>query len=61
VLCGAAGILRRPSAPALIFECLSENYSRFGHSTGEVIAYLNSFGYRVFPMEGGYNVTARKA
>jgi FkbM family methyltransferase len=61
VLCGAAGILRRPGAPALIFEWLSENYSRFGHSTDEVIAYLNSFGYRVFPMEGGYNVTARKA
>jgi hypothetical protein len=34
------------------------NYSRFGHSTEEVIGFLNSFGYRVQPMETGY--TARK-
>lgn len=60
VLCGAAGMLRRPGAPALIFECLPATYSRFGHSADEVIAYLDSLGYRVRPMETGYNVTARK-
>ena len=60
VLGGATEILSQPSAPALIFECLPDNYSRFGHSTEELIGFLNSFGYRVQPMEAGYNVTARK-
>ncbi len=60
VLCGAADLLARPSAPVLIFECLPETYSRFGCAEEDVTGYLRSFGYEVRPVTGSYNRIARK-
>ena len=71
VLRGAEAALRRPTPPAILFECLPETYSRFGHSPGVVIGHLQSLGYEVHrigeggalePFEGvpgiGYNLVA---
>src|SRR5262249_12830632 len=77
VLRGAAEVLERPrgAAPAIIFECLSSTYRRFGYTREAVLSYLASYGYEVFrmaedgslladlgrPGEGaGYNLVALK-
>lgn len=78
VLRGAADVLRRPpgEAPAIIFECLTSTYVRFGYGRETVVTYLNSFGYEVFRMaedgtllsdfvrpgqSAGYNLVALKS
>jgi FkbM family methyltransferase len=77
VLRGAADMLQRPpgQAPAIIFECLSSQYARFGYSPEAVVTFLESFGYQVFQMtedgallsdagrscpNAGYNLVALK-
>ena len=75
VLHGAAGILRRPLPPAVLFECLALTYKRFGYSPQDVIDFLRGFGYRIYrlaedgklvphvsPVSGtlGYNLVALK-
>jgi FkbM family methyltransferase len=78
VLRGAAAMLQRPpgQAPAIIFECLSSQYARFGYTTEAVVTYLESFDYKVFQMtedgallshagqswpNAGYNLVALKS
>lgn len=75
VLHGATGILSRPLAPAVLFECLAVTYKRFGYSPQDVIDFLRAFGYRIYrlaeegklvphisPVRGalGYNLVALK-
>lgn len=60
VFSGAAELLSRPAAPALIFECLPETYSRFGQTAETVLGFLRSRGYRIQPMQSGYNLVAVK-
>lgn len=54
VLHGAAGILSRPLPPAVLFECLTVTYKRFGYSPQDVVDFLRGFGYRIYRLaEGG--------
>jgi FkbM family methyltransferase len=57
VLRGAESLLSRPAgrAPAIIFECLTSTYARFGYGQEAVVTYLKSFKYEIFRMgeDGG--------
>ena len=73
---GADGMLRRPAAPAVVFECLESTYRQFGCSPDQVVGLLRVHGYRIhrisaqgelvpdadlLPEGTGYNLVALKS